>query len=314
MNIRPWGRGVPRACKLGGIVIGKAARRQGRTFLTPTVVLLLCFTIFPLLFTLALVFGEARFGGGGLRIGFAGLRNWTRLVQDARFWNAFSVTIRIVVVAVALEYLLGLGLALLLDRKVRGQGFFRVLFVIPMLLTPIAVGYLWRMIFDVGRGPITGILQRLGLPAVGWLTESHIALYAIVVTDVWQWTPFMFLILFAGLQAIPRDYIEAARVDGASRWQLFRHVTFPLLGPASIAAILLRTIECFKIVDTIFIMTGGGPGRSTESMTLFGYSLGFRAFDLAYGATIAFSLFLAVLVASMVFVTLTRRFRQVGLE
>jgi len=295
-------------------VIGKAARRQGRAFLTPTVVLLLCFTIFPLLFTLALAFGEARFEAGGLRIGFAGLRNWTRLINDARFWNAFSVTIRIVIPAVALQYLLGLGLALLLDTKVRGRGVFQVLFLIPMMLTPIAVGYMWRMIFDLGRGPITGILQRLGLPAVGWLTETRLSIYSIIITDVWQWTPFMFMILFAALQAIPRDYVESAKVDGASGWQLFWNVTLPMLAPASIAAILLRTMESFKIMDIVYIMTGGGPGRSTESLTMYGYSMGFRAFDLAYGATISFSLFLAVLVASTVFLALTRRFRDVRLE
>ncbi len=295
-------------------MIGKAARRQGRAFLTPTVVLLLCFTIFPLLFTLALAFGEARFEAGGLRIGFAGLRNWTRLINDARFWNAFSVTIRIVIPAVALQYLLGLGLALLLDTKVRGRGVFQVLFLIPMMLTPIAVGYMWRMIFDLGRGPITGILQRLGLPAVGWLTETRLSIYSIIITDVWQWTPFMLMILFAALQAIPRDYVESAKVDGASGWQLFWNVTLPMLAPASIAAILLRTMESFKIMDIVYIMTGGGPGRSTESLTMYGYSMGFRAFDLAYGATISFSLFLAVLVASTVFLALTRRFRDVRLE
>ncbi|MCX7750365.1 MAG: sugar ABC transporter permease [Candidatus Bipolaricaulota bacterium] len=295
-------------------MIGKTAQRQGRLFLAPTVILLLCFTIFPLLFTIALMFGEARFVGGGLRIEFVGGRNWVRLFGDERFWNALGVTVRIVAMAVSLEYLLGLGLALLLDRKLRGQAVFRVLFIVPMLLTPIAVGYMWRMIFDVGRGPITGILERLGLAPVGWLTESSVAIYSIVITDIWQWTPFMFLILYAALQAIPKDYIEAARVDGASGWQVFRRITLPLLAPASIAAVLLRTIECFKIVDTIYIMTGGGPGRSTESMTLFGYAIGFRAFDLDYGATISFSLFLAVLVSSMVFVTLTRRLREVRME
>ncbi len=295
-------------------MVGKAGQAQGRIFLSPTVILLLLFTIFPLLFTLALVFGEARFVGGGLNITFAGLRNWTRLVNDARFWNSFWVTIRVVLIAVSLEYVLGLALALLLDRQFRGRSFFRVLFLVPMLLTPIAVGYLWRMIFDVARGPITGILQRLGLPAVGWLTDTNVALYSIIITDVWQWTPFMFLILLAGLQAIPRDYIEAARVDGASRWQLFRHVLFPLLAPASVAAILLRTMECFKIVDIIFIMTGGGPGRSTETMTLMGYSVGFRTFDLAYGATIAFSLFLTVLIVGIVFATMTRKVRQIRID
>lgn len=183
-----------------------------------------------------------------------------------------------------------------------------------MLLTPIAVGYTWRMILDVGRGPITGLLQRVGLPSIGWLTDSNVALYSIVLIDIWQWTPFMFLLLYAGLEAIPKDYLEAAEVDGASGWRKFVHVIMPLLAPPSLAALLLRTVECFKIVDIIYITTGGGPGQATETLTLFGYNVGFRTFDLAYGATIAFSLFFAVLIAAMFFTVLTRSLREIRLE
>lgn len=289
-------------------------RWQKRMLLSPATLIMLFFSIFPLVFTLVLMFGKVTFTGGVMSVEFAGLANWQRLLHDQRFWNAVLVTLRIVAIAVTAEYLLGLLLAVVLYRRPFGCGFFRVLYVIPMLLTPIAVGYTWRMILDVGRGPITGLLQRVGLSPVGWLTDPRVALYSIVLIDVWQWTPFMFLLLYAGLEAIPKDYLEAAEVDGASGWRRFLYVILPLLAPPSLAAFLLRIVECFKIVDIIYITTGGGPGQATESLTLFGYNIGFRTFDLAYGATIAFSLFFMVLISSIFFTILTRRLRGIRLE
>lgn len=289
-------------------------RWEKRVLLAPTVLLVLFFSIFPLVFTIALMFGRVSFVGGNMVVNFVGLNNWRRLLHDQRFWNAVLVTLQIVGIAVTTEYCLGLVLAFLLYKRPFGSGFFRVLYVIPMLLTPIAVGYTWRMIFDVGRGPITGLLRRAGLSPVGWLTDPKVAIYSIVLIDIWQWTPFMFLLLYAGLEAIPKDYLEAAEVDGASGWKKFLYVIMPLLAPPSIAAVLLRTIECFKIVDIIYITTGGGPGQATESLTLFGYNVGFRTFDLAYGATIAFSLFFMVLIAAMFFTVLTRSLRNIQLE
>ena len=297
--------------RISGLFSGK---REGRAFLLPTVVLLLALTIFPFFYSLWLTFGKVSFIGG-LSIQLVGFRNWARLFSDERFWNASSNTLFFVAIAVGLEYVIGLGLAILLSQsRIRGGGFFRVLFLTPMMLAPIAVGYMGRMMFNPTRGPVNHILTHLGLPAVAWLTDTETAIYSIILMDVWQWTPFMFLILFAGLNTIPPDFLEAARVDGASRWQLFRHVIFPLLAPASLAAVLIRVLEAFKIIDTIYIMTGGGPGISTESMTLFGYSLGLTAFDLAYGSTIAFSLFVMVLVISIVLLLMTRRFQEVTFE
>jgi len=298
---------------MGNILSSFTGKKAGRAFLLPAVIILLLLTIFPFLFSLFLSFGKVSFLGG-LQIHFAGLKNWLRLFGDERFYNALRITISITVIAVAIEYALGLGLALLLNRGVKGSTFFRVLFLLPMMLTPIAVGYMWRMMFHFTRGPIDHVLPLLGLPAVAWLTEPKIVLYSIILTDIWHWTPLMILILFAGLQSIPPALLEAARIDGASAWQLFREVIFPLLAPASIAAILLRTIEVLKIVDKIYILTGGGPGIYSESMTLFGYSLGLHAFDLTYGATIAFSLFIVVLVISIIFILMTRRFQEISLE
>jgi multiple sugar transport system permease protein len=285
-------------------------RYAGRAFLAPTVILLLLLTIFPFLFALFLAFGKVSVLGP-LHISFQGGQNWVRLVHDERFWNSLAVTVKIAGVATILEYLLGLGLALLLNQKVPGQGFFRMVFLMPMMLAPIAVGYLWRMMFGPAYGPINALLVRLGLPMQEWLTNSQTAIWAVIMTDVWQWTPFVLLILFAGLQGIPNELVEAARVDGAKSWQLFRYVLFPLLAPASIAAILLRLIEAFKIIDIIYILTTGGPGISTESLTLYAYSIGLRTFDLAYGSTLAFSLFLTVLVVSILFIRGVRRFQEV---
>lgn len=291
-----------------------SGKRAGRSFLAPTVLVLFALTIFPFFFSLWLTLSKVSLVGG-LSIDFVGLRNWARLFADERSWNALSNTLLIVVIAVTVEYVLGLGLAILLSNtRIRGRSFFRVLFLTPMMLAPIAVGYMGRMMFNYTRGPVNHIFPYLGLPAVGWLTNPETAIYSIILMDVWQWTPLMFLILFAGLETIPSGFFEAARVDGASRWQLFRYIIFPLLAPASIAAILLRVLETFKIMDTIYIMTGGGPGISTESMTLFGYSIGLTAFDLAYGSTIAFSLFIIVLVISIVLLLMTRRFQELTLQ
>jgi len=295
-------------------VDSRVAQWQGRLFLAPTVVILLLLTIFPFLFTLAMAFGKVSFEGGALKISLVGIRNWVRLIHDSRFWNALVVTLKIVGLSVFCEYVLGLLLAVLLNRRIRGRTFFRVTFLLPMMLAPIAVGYMWRMMLNDTRGPFNHILGHLGLTPVGWLSDPNVAMYSIILTDIWQWTPFMILILLAGLQGIPKDYIEAAKVDGASGWKIFLYVVFPLLTPASIAAIFLRSVEAFKIIDIIYIMTGGGPGLVTESLTLYGYSVGLRAFDLAYGATISFSLFFVVLASATLFFLLTRKARQISLE
>ena len=287
-------------------------QRIGRVFLAPTVTILLALTIFPLLMTLVLSFSRVAFVDG-MRIHFAGLANWSKLFADERLWNAFLNTGEMVVIGVSVQFLIGLWLALLVNRKIKGQGFFKVLFLLPMLLAPITVGYIGRMMFNYLRGPINDVLYHVGLGRIEWL-GGDLALLTIILTDIWQWTPLMFLILFVGLQAIPEEFNEAAKIDGASGWQLFRYITLPLLAPAIVAAVLFRTIEAFKIVDTIFIMTGGGPGLSTESLTLFAYISGLRIFDISYGSAISLTLLIPVLLSVGVFLAMTRKYREVTFE
>lgn len=269
-------------------------------FLMPAIVLLLVLAIFPFVFTVMLAFGRVSLVGG-LAIDFGTLRNWTQLLGDERFWNAARVTVSFIVASVALQYVLGLLLALLVNRRLPGIAVFRVLFIVPMALTPIAVGYMWRMLFNESFGPLNDILARVGLSGVPWLSQGRYALPSLIAVDVWHWTPFVMILLLAGLQSLPQEVLEAATVDGATPWQRFRLVIFPMLVPTSLAAIVLRALEAAKIVDEIYILTGGGPGTSTESLTLYAYSAGLQAFDLAYGATIAVALFLGVLILTVLF-------------
>jgi len=288
----------------------RGSRSHPFAFLLPAVSILLFFTIFPFLFTVALTFSRVSLVGG-LNLRFGGLQNWSRLVHDERFWNSLGNTLFIVAVAVSVEFILGLGLALLTNRPIRGGSIFRTIFLLPMALAPIAIGYIWLMIYHETIGPLNVLLERIGLPAVGWVSNRNVAIYSIIITDIWRWTPFMFIVLLAGLQSLPAEVLEAAQIDGTSGWQLFRYITFPMLLPTATAAIILRTLEAFKIVDEIFIITGGGPGISTESLTLHAYYIGFLSFDLAYGATIAMSLFILVLVVAVSMVWITQRYQRV---
>jgi multiple sugar transport system permease protein len=270
------------------------------SFLMPAIVLLLVLAIFPFVFTVMLAFGRVSLVGG-LVIDFGTLRNWSKLLADERFWNAARVTVTFIVTSVAVQYALGLVLAMLVNRRLPGIAAFRVLFIMPMALTPIAIGYMWRMLFNESVGPLNDILARVGLAGVPWLSQGPYALASLIAVDVWHWTPFVMILLLAGLQSLPQDVLEAATVDGATPWQRFRLVIFPMLVPTSLAAIVLRALEAAKVVDEIYILTGGGPGTSTESLTLYAYSAGLQAFDLAYGATIAVALFLGVLILTVLF-------------
>ena len=237
-----------------------------KVMLSPVVIILLLVTLFPFVFTIALTFSKVNLAGG-FHISWNGLYYWGKLLGDARFWNSVARTYLIVGCSVSLEYVIGFALALALWQRMRLRDSFQVLFLAPMALTPIGIGYAWRMLFHETKGPLNDLLSHIGVAPVNWLTNAGTAVIPIIAVDVWQWTPFMLLILFAALQSFPDSLVEAARMDGASPWRLFSGIIFPVLWPSSVAAIFIRVIECFKILDVIVIMTGGGPGISTESAT-----------------------------------------------
>jgi multiple sugar transport system permease protein len=238
----------------------------------------------------------------------AGLLAWltVRALSAGGRPGTLVVTLVYVAVGIVFQYLIGLGLALLCVQQLPGRRFFRILFLLPMMITPVGVAYMFRMLTDTGKGPFKPIWVALGLENFSWVNDPWGARAAIIIGDIWQWTPFMFIVLLATLEAQSVEPIEAALVDGASGWQIFRHITLPAILPASTTLILIRLIEAFKIVDLPRVMTNGGPGTATESLTLHAV-IAWRSLDLGGSAAIAFLLLILVTFCAIAFVNLVRQ-------
>ena len=256
--------------------------------------------------------GTVGVGGAVLRvavalfaIGLAALVAQTMLSDGGRP-GSLVVTLFYVFAGIAVTYVLGLGLAILTVQPLRGRRFFRVVFLLPLTITPIGVGYMFRMMTDTGKGPLEPLFAALGLSQYTWVTDPWAARIAVVIGDAWQWTPFVFIVLLAALEGLDQEVREAAVVDGASRWRAFRHLTWPAILPVSVTIVLIRMIEGFKIVDMPNILTGGGPGTATESLTLEAY-LDWRTFNLGSSAAIAYILLILVTVIASVYIGWTRR-------
>ena len=217
------------------------------------------------------------------------------------------VTMLYVVVGVACQYLIGLGLALLCAQPLPGRRFFRVVFLLPMMITPVGVGYLFRMLADTNKGPLEPLWIALGMQDFAWSNNAWGARIAVMIGDIWQWTPFMFIVLLAAIEAQEIEPVEAAIVDGASSFDIFRHITLPAILPVSTTLILIRMIEAFKIIDLPNILTNGGPGTATETLTLYAYRI-WRALDIGGSAAIAYILlFLVTFIATLYVRTLRSR-------
>lgn len=269
--------------------------------LSPPLLFFAAFAIFPLLFTLYVSLSNWSITGAHT---FIGVRNYSELFASSTFRTTFLNTILFALVTVALQYALGLAIALLIYRTTRGQSILRLLFLAPMMFTPVVVGFVWKTLFDPSYGPINNVMKAVGLPSIPWSSERVPAMVAIVVADTWQWTPFMVLILFAGLRSLPTAPLEAAVVDGASAWRLFWDHMMPMLLPASMTAILLRSIEAFKLFDVVYLMTGGGPGVGTSTVTLTAYFTGIRSGNLGSAAAMTTILLIVVLIITTLLIQL----------
>lgn len=269
--------------------------------LAPAVIVLLLLTIYPLIFAIKVSLQTPA--------GRWTLANFTRLFGDHFFAVALWQTFIFTASALVAEFALGLGLALLLDSQIRGRNFFRSLLLIPMMLPPVVVAVIWRLIYNPNFGTINGTLKGWGINTsnLTWIASPSMALPSVILVDIWQWTPFMFLILLAGLQAIPQEPYEAAMIDGSSAWQTFWHITLPLLKPAILIALLLRTMDLLRIFDQVFILTQGGPGFATETISLYIYKTAFRFFDFGYAAAMSFVLLILINVVSIGYIRSLRR-------
>ncbi len=262
-------------------------------FVVPGIIWVLCFTIFPLLYSLRLSFMQAKMGTPSR---FVGVQNYVRAFHDYRVADAASVTLFFVLCSVIFTVLLGLGLALIFNRAIRGQRAFRALFTMPMFTAPVALGYLGLTIFHEQVGAINTVLAALGvLNLPPWFSSVWLARLAVVIVDVWQWTPFCFLVLLAGLQALPDEVYEAAVLDTSSAWDTFRYITLPLLSPVLFTVAILRLVEAFKVLDIPFSMTNGGPGAATQTYSYYIYLVGLRNFNHGYASALAYLLLIVMM-------------------
>jgi len=285
------------------------SNRLGYLFLAPGIIVVLALSIFPLLMSLSLTFVYWDMANPNAGIRWAGFNHWGRLFSDEHFFIVLRNTILYVVIGIPAQYLLGLTLARALDRQIRARNFLRVFFLIPMMMSPVVIAFIvGRVMFNEAVGPINAGLMALGIPGVPWLTNSTMAFLTVLIVDTWQWTPFFMLVLLAGLSALPQEVEEAARLDTTSDAQAFWRVVFPMLMPWTITAILIRSIEMLKIVDVIVVLTNGGPGIATESLTLYAYRTGVVNFDLGYAAALSFTLLILAGVSATLLLLATRRF------
>jgi multiple sugar transport system permease protein len=274
----------------------------------PAVLVLLAVTVYPLVYSLRKSFYRIELTFSPVPE-FVGIRNYVDAIKhDPRFWHAMERSLYLVGVAVTVELVLGLALAHVLNRIGRGRNVVTALLLIPAMIAPVAVAIEGVVIFNDRWGPLNYVLKRGGVPhPPAWLADKTFALNTILLADIWQWTPFVAVIMLAGLRTLPADVYEAAAVDGASRWQLFRTLTLPLLQPLIIVTVLIRAMDVFKTFDTVYVMTGGGPGDATETASFYTFLQGLRFFSFGYAAAVSYIQLVIISIVATIFV---RRMRK----
>lgn len=285
-------------------------RRTAILFVLPAVLVLLAITVFPLIYELRLAFLSWELTVS-TESTFVGLQNFADILfRDERFWSSLRVTMVLMIGGVAIQLVLGTSLALLLNQMGRWRTLLLSLFLIPVLIAPVVAGFQFRMIYHDQFGPLNYIIELLtgGLwRGFAWIADPKVALFAIMMTDVWQWTPFLMLIVLAGLQSISIELYEAAEVDGATGAQQFWQITLPLILPVIIIGILIRAMDSFKLFDIIYLLTGGGPGDTTETISYYTYLQGFKFFSLGYTAAMAFLQLIVITVIAQLFLRFQRQ-------
>lgn len=269
-------------------------------FIIPTIAFLIVFNIFPLIYSLGYSFTDFR-ASSNAPAEFVGLQNYRDLLNDDHVWNNFSVTARYVLVSVGGQVLLGFGVALLLNRQFPFKGLFTTLLLVPMMMSPVVVGLFWQLLYS----PSWGIINyALGLGDFAWLSDPDVALFAIAITDIWMWSPFVMLLCLAGLSAIPQHLYEAAAIDRAGRWFTFTRITLPLVAPLLLIAVIFRTMEAFKTFDLAFIMSSQ---ETTELIAIKLYRLAFQEWQTGPSCALAYMVLIMVLAITNIYVKYLNR-------
>jgi multiple sugar transport system permease protein len=272
-----------------------------RLLFVPTIGLLLLLAIVPLIFSLGVSLFNYSIGSKPI---WLGLGNYINMFTDPQFWLATKVTVQFTVVAVSIEVVLGILLGFVMNQRFTGMGIIRLIVFLPMMLAPLVVGLFWRFMFDQTFGVINYLLTEIGLPAIPWLIDIQWARVAVVIVDVWQWTPFVTLLILAGLGTVPDELLEAATLDRASNWMKFRQIYWPYLRFPLLLALLFRSIDTLKMFDAPFILTGGGPGNYTSTLSILGYRYQIMFFSVGMAAAISWVVVIIINIVTNVLVKL----------
>ncbi|MFZ0207526.1 MAG: sugar ABC transporter permease [Roseiarcus sp.] len=289
------------------------ARRLGWLMMAPALAMLAANSVFPLLYAVTVSFKNYQLLIPGVHrwVGFA---NYARIFHESLFWSSLEVTLWFVAGVVFLQFPAGMALALLLNRLRRFQDLLVTLLLIPTIISSSVAAFQWTQLFNYRFGPVNYFLGLLHLGQPTWTADPSLALPALIFVDCWQWTPFMTLLLFAGLRSLPGSIVEAARMDGSTTWQIVWRIYLPLLRPVIGIALILRVLMTFKLFDIIYVLTAGGPGIATENLAFFTYVQGFRYFNLGYASALAILQLIVVSLLAKALITLTRRSSLAGRE
>jgi multiple sugar transport system permease protein len=275
-------------------------------FTLPAALVVFVLTVFPVFYTVYMSL-HSWFASSLTGPEFIGLQNFQRaFAQDDRFRNAIWLTLYFTALATALQLILGVSLALLLNRPFRGKGFFRSIFLLPMVATPVAIALVWMMMYNPTLGVMNYLVGLVGLGPYTWASDARIVIPALAVVDTWEWTPLITLITLAGLATLPLEPYESALIDGATPAQMFWRITLPLLRPTIMVALLFRSIDCLKTFDIIYVMTAGGPGFASETLNVYTFQVGLFYFHIGYASSLLVILFALVLGVSLILIKVRR--------
>jgi multiple sugar transport system permease protein len=278
---------APSASTAGPVTLARQEQRFAIALLAPALLLLLITTTIPLVYLAWNSMQRIDLGMPWLS-GFAGLDNYTKMGSDPRFWSSLWLTLVYTASTVALQVAIGLSLALLVLQIPKGQGVLRIAAILPIVLAPVVVGLFWRtLVLAPDFGLVDLVTRSVGLGSYNWLGDPQLALISVIAIHTWQWTPFAFLVMLATLATLPPDVYEAARLDRARPWQRFVYITLPLIRPAIVMVVIMRTMTALSAFAAIFAATGGGPGSSTEILNLYAYRTSFSELNVGYGASLA---------------------------
>ncbi len=287
-----------RASPAPAVVGGRAYARRGRylRFLLPALVLIFVVIVFPWLFTIWMSGQDWHVAQTAT---FAGLSNYTNLLSDQQFLESIGHTIYFTILAVVLPVVFGVVSALVFHQRFPWRGVLRAVFIMPMMATPVAVALIWTMMFHPQLGVLNYLLSLVGIPPQLWVYDQSTVIPSLVLVEVWHWTPLVMLIVLGGLASLPTEPYESALIDGASQWQMFRHITFPMVLPFIMVAVVIRTIDALKAFDTIFVITQGGPGTASETINIYLYLQAFAFYNIGHASAVVVVFFVLIVVLSL---------------